>query len=98
MVNVRDDVAPTIRVDQTELVVYANTAVKLPKATVADDVSVAKEYVFIIDCDNNMVNVSGKTEYTPTKKGIYTIRYVAVDSSGNYGIVDVVLKVAEAKQ
>lgn len=98
VVNVRDDVAPTIQVDQTELVVYANTAVKLPKATVTDDVSVAKEYVFIIDCDNNMVNVSGKTEYTPTKKGIYTIRYVAVDSSGNYGIVDVVLKVAEAKQ
>ena len=45
-----------------------------------------------------MINVTGKEEYTPAKKGIYTIRYVAVDSSGNYGIVDVVLKVAEAKQ
>lgn len=98
VVNVRDDVAPTIQVDRTELIVYANTAVKLPKATATDDVSVAKEYVFVIDCDNNMINVTGKEEYTPAKKGIYTIRYVAVDSSGNYGIVDVVLKVAEAKQ
>lgn len=98
VVNVRDDVPPTIAVDTTELVVYANTTVKLPKAVASDDVSVAKQYVFVIDEKNDMLNLTGQTEYTPTQKGIYTIRYIAVDSSGNYGIVDVVLKVCEVKQ
>lgn len=97
VVNVRDNVAPIITVDQTEIIVYVGTEVKLPTASVTDDVEVAKQYVFIIDVANDMINVTGKDSFTPTVKGIYTIRYVAIDTSNNYAIYDVVVKVAEAK-
>lgn len=97
VVNVRDDVAPTITVEKEEIIVYLGTEVTLPVATITDDVAVETQYVFIIDSVNNMLNVTGETVYKPDKKGIYTIRYVAIDSSGNYGIKDVVLKVAEVK-
>lgn len=97
VVNVRDNVAPTIAVDQTEIVVYAGTEVKLPTVNVTDDVEIAKQYVFIIDVANDMINVTGKDSFTPTEKGIYIIRYVAIDTSNNYAICDVVVKVAEAK-
>lgn len=97
VVNVRDNEPPTIGIEQEELVVYVGTEVTIPVPIVVDDVSVDKQYVFVIDTLNNMINVTGETTYTPTKKGIYTIRYVAIDSSGNYGIKDLILKVAEVK-
>ncbi len=97
VVNVRDNVPPEISVEKEEIIVYLGTEVTLPVATITDDVQVDKQYVFIIDTANNMLNVTGETVYKPDKKGIYTIRYVAIDSSGNYGIKDVVLKVAEVK-
>lgn len=96
VVNVRDNVAPTIDVNDTEIVVRVGSEVKLPSASASDDVGVEKQFVFVIDTYNNMINVTGSTSYVPTLKGIYTIRYVAVDAAGNYAIKDVVLKVAEA--
>lgn len=96
VVNVRDNVAPTINVNDVEIVVRVGSKVELPSASVSDDVGVDKQFVFVIDTYNNMINVTGSTSYTPALKGIYTIRYVAVDAAGNYAIKDVVLKVAEA--
>ena len=45
-----------------------------------------------------MIDVTGQKSFQTTVKGIYTLRYVAVDTAGNYRITDVVIKAAEAKQ
>lgn len=94
VVNVRDDVPPTIEVDTTERVVYVGRAVKIETPKIEDDVELDLTYVFVIDPDNDMINMTGESSFTPTKRGVYTIRYVAIDMSGNIGFVDVKIKAA----
>ena len=98
VVNVRDNVPPQIEVDTKEKVIWAGESFKIPEANVTDDVAVEKTYVFVIDTSNNMIDVTGQKSFQTTVKGIYTLRYVAVDTAGNYRITDVVIKAAEAKQ
>lgn len=94
VVNVRDDTPPEIKVDTAERTVAVGKAFSIKKAQVSDDVRLAESYVFVIDTANNMTNVTDKGSYTPEKKGIYTVRYVAKDGAGNIGIVDVIVKAA----
>lgn len=95
VVNVRDDTPPEIKVDTAERTVRVGSSVAINPATVTDDVKLAQTYVFVIDTDNNMINVTDQSTFTPTKKGVYTIRYVAKDEAGNIGYVDVIVKAAE---
>ncbi len=92
VVNVRDNVPPTIKVDTEERVVYAGSSVSVPKAAVTDDVSVDRTYVFVIDTRNDMKDITGQSSFVPEEKGTYIIRYVAIDTAGNYAVVDAVVR------
>lgn len=98
VVNVRDNVPPQIELDTNEKVIWAGDSFDIAEARLSDDVEIDKAYVFVIDTSNNMINVTGQKSFTTTKKGIYILRYVAVDKAGNYRIVDVTIKAAETEK
>lgn len=82
--------APAIAVENMITSATVGTKVTLPTATVTDDTSALAQittYIYVIDANGQRETVI-ENEYTFRKAGTYTVRYVAVDNSGNRAVAE----------
>lgn len=91
---VRDDEAPTLTVlgDISGNITLGGKIV-LPSAVALDRQGNTTLRVFVITPTGKMINVDGKTEYKPDKRGVYTIRYYAYDETYNSVMIDCLVNV-----
>lgn len=92
--NVRDDEAPTLTVlGDIAGNISIGGKIVLPSAVALDRQGNTTLRVFVITPTGKMINVDGKTEYKPERRGVYTVRYYAYDETYNSTMVDYTVKV-----
>lgn len=86
-VNCLDKKAPVISVGTDHVSGRVGEKITVPEYTATDNYSTGsavKGYIQIITPDGLYLSYNAKTGYTPTKAGVYTIRYLVFD--GNYNL------------
>ena len=88
---VLDKGAPRIQyLGEMEITCSAGESVKFDSAKAFDSVDEEpKLYVFVVEKDLGVKDITNILEYTFTQKGVYTVRYYACDESYNHDIVNV---------
>lgn len=90
-IEVVDDTLPIITVEKTaDITVKAGESFIVPSATVTDNVSEVRLYIFIVD-DWNLKSVNANSEISISEKGEYYLRYYAVDE--NYNTAEIIVKI-----
>lgn len=82
---VENGIPPTITLNWNVTTVKRGTTISLPKATAMDDIEGVVDVVCAVSAPNGNINViaNGNFSYTFAMRGIYRVRYFAVDSVGN---------------
>ena len=101
-----DDVAPSITVKEKNIPTSGKVGkeIKLQRATATDNMDESvKVAVLVIEPSTGHYyylewddgNKKSVPKFTPQRKGYYTVRYFAADSSGNVTTIDFVIGVSE---
>ena len=91
---VRDDEAPSLTVlSSVDKKVTLGKTISIPSAVALDRQGEAKVRVYIVTPTGKMICLDGQTEYKPSVKGVYTLRYYAYDEAYNSTMQDYVVTV-----
>ena len=94
--SVYDAVTPSLTFDYAlPSTVSVGTEVYLPGYSVNDqDPSSVQVYVYCVNPDGEVVNLTSLTSFVAEEKGIYTVNYYLIDNHGNVGFYtyDIVVK------
>ena len=95
-VNVLDNVKPIITTDKEVIRGKVGQKLEIPVYTVSDNYSEAEEIVVAIQIIDTKYEISTlpKSGYIPTKAGVYTISYMAIDKNSNLGFAEVLCVVS----
>ncbi len=91
-VNCLDKQSPEISVSANQISGRVGQKITLPEYTATDNYSTGsaiKVYIQIITPDGIYLSYSSKNGYTPTKAGVYTVRYYLFDANYNTQFKDV---------
>lgn len=79
-----DDVPPVVTISQTSVQVKSGKKVNLPKVSVAEDNGQFQQITTLTDADG-IITVMTENSFTPKKKGVYKVTFMAVDGNNNVG-------------
>ena len=88
VVNVVDNIAPTIEVGAEKLTAAVNQEIEIPKITVTDNIDQNPSVYTFVDYKGSLKAIKGD-RYVPTQKGVYYIRILAQDKNGNISVKDI---------
>lgn len=83
---VLDNKGPEIHIDGNVPTTYkVNEVVKLPKATITDNLALSSErvYIYVTTPNNTVIDLGENGVFKPEKTGKYKIVYWAMDAAGN---------------
>lgn len=98
VVSVLDKVKPTITANKKIIRGTTFEALNVPEYKASDDNTAVEDIVVtiqIIDTEYRLSTIREGTKYIPTKAGVYTIKYMAIDKSGNICFAEVICVVSE---